>query len=259
MQGIPGVLLMDESEQSERDFLGRRPVVEQAHGTALIQQYDGGGAGHVLGAIDLEIVGAQFHRHLRAAANDCVLHSGLQIQLQRITELVHLGIAQQVAAGAPGIQIVVADAVFLQVLEHLPHGLLPDAPDAPGRQVHIVVVSYVSGVLQQLPQAVQLFPRPPGLFAQQFGQLLRVNVVQVASAHGLLEGLFQPVQVLHLAHGLHSLLQGHAVVAQEGILPGQVVRRHEGLHQAGELGHFVHEARVHGRLHGVFKLPTHFG
>ena len=111
VEGVSGVLLADQGEQRQGDLFGRRPVVEQPHGTALVQQYDGGGARHVFSAVDLKVVRTQLDRHLRPAADDGVFHRGLEVQLQRVAEFVGLGVAEKVAAGAAGVQVVVADAV----------------------------------------------------------------------------------------------------------------------------------------------------
>ena len=133
MKGVPGVLSANEGKQSQRDFLGGLEVVEQAHRPALVQQHDCRRPGHVLVAINLKVLGANFHRHPRTTPPNCILDRSLQVQLEWVTELVRFGLTQQVATGPSSVQLVVAHPVFLQVNKNFPQGFLSDPANAPRR------------------------------------------------------------------------------------------------------------------------------
>ena len=188
-----------------------------------------------------------------------VLDRGLQVHLEGVAELIGLGLAQQVAVGASGVHAVAADAVLLEVREDFLEGLLSDAPDAPGRQLGLVAAGDISRLFQQLAQVVQFVPDTAGVLAQQFGQLLRVNLAEVAGADGFLERGLELVELLEVAHHLHRLFHGQAVVAEEGILAPHILHGHQLLHEVGELGHFALGFRVEGLGQGVLHLAASFG
>ena len=148
---------------------------------------------------------------------------------------------------------------FLEVGEDFLQGLLSDAPDASGRQLGLVAAGYVSCFFQQLAEVVQLVPDTAGVLAEEFGQLLRVYLAEVAGADGFLERGLELVELLEVAHHLHRLFHGQAVVAEEGILAPHILHGHQLLHEVGELGHFPLGFRVEGLGQGFFHLAAGFG
>ena len=61
------------------------------------------------------------------------------------------------------------------------------------------------------------------LLAHDFFNLVKVDVIDVAVAHHLLNLTLQVVHVLKLPHKLHCLVERQRLIAHEGILLGHVV------------------------------------
>ena len=135
---------------------------------------------------------------------------------------------------------------------------LADAPDAARGQLRLLSAGDVSRFLQQLAQVFQFIPDAAGVVAQQFGQLFGVDVAEVSGTDGFLERGLKLVELLEIAHHLHRLFHGQAVVSQERVLAAQVLHGHELFHQVGELRHFPLGFRVEGLRQGVLHLSTGF-
>jgi len=69
-----------------------------------------------------------------------VHHGALQIEQERIAELVDLGVVGAVAADPAEVRLVAADAVLLQLGEDVAQRLLPDLADGAGRQLVLIAL-----------------------------------------------------------------------------------------------------------------------
>src|SRR5262249_48174597 len=142
------------------------------------------------------------------------------------------GVAGGLAAGAGRGDPVAADAAAAEPAEDLGQRLLAELPDAPRRQLPAVPVPAGQALL--LEPARDLLPlaeRPLGLGAEAVADLPRVELVEVAGARRLLEGLLEGVEVLQLAHDAHRRVERERLGTREGVLACEVGRRSQRLHQ----------------------------
>src|SRR5262249_60991165 len=104
--------------------------------------------------------------------------------------------------------------------------LLAELPDAPRRQLPAVPVPAGQALLlEPARDLLQLAERPLGLGAEAVADLPRVELVEVAGARRLLEGLLEGVEVLQLAHDAHRRVERERLGPREGVLAREVGRR----------------------------------
>ena len=138
--------------------------------------------------------------------------------MERVTELVRLGLVQPLAVASRLWHGVVAQAVLLQLLVDLGEGALADHARAAWGQLPLVALAAdVAGLLQHLEQLLQLLELLGGVIAQEVAELVQVHVLQVARVLGALQVALHVVDVVHLRHQLHRLLQADFLVAAERV------------------------------------------
>src|SRR5215211_3136749 len=120
----------DEGVQRHSDLLGRQEVVAHRHRERHVQEQHGGRAGEQLGAFDLEVAGCEANRGAPAAAPDGVLDRLLDIEVERIAELVGLVLERALVADAGALDLVAAGAVLEQLAVQVAERLVADGTDA---------------------------------------------------------------------------------------------------------------------------------
>jgi len=80
----------------------------------------------MLRAVDLKVFGREPERNVGAFALHGVHHGLFQVQQERVAKLIGFRLVGPVALGAPALQVMIAEAVFLQLVEDVPQGLLAD-------------------------------------------------------------------------------------------------------------------------------------
>src|SRR5215216_1635029 len=120
----------DEGVQRHSDLLGRQEVVAHRHRERHVQEQHGGRAGEELGAFDLEVAGCEANRGAAAAAPDGVLDRLLDIEVERIAELVGLVLERALVADAGALDLVAAGAVLEQLAVQVAERLVADGTDA---------------------------------------------------------------------------------------------------------------------------------
>ena len=126
----------------------------------------------------------------------------LQVQVERIAELVGLRVLRPVdAAGPASATLVLAEAFLLELGVDLAQCRLSDLARASRRQLPgVAALADVAGVFQDLEELLQFLQRFGRFIAEKLLQLLHVDVFDVAAVLGALELALQLVHVLHVAH-----------------------------------------------------------
>ena len=84
----------------------------------------------MLGALDLEVFRRQLHRRLRTVATDGVADGAVQIEVERVAELVLLGLVGALVALAQIVHLVLAHLVLGQLAEQVAQGVVADLAQA---------------------------------------------------------------------------------------------------------------------------------
>ena len=205
-----------------------------------------------------EVLRRDLHRGAAPAVEQSVPDSALQVQVERVTELVLLRVAVAFSAGASHVHLVLADSVALYLRKDVLHSLLADSPDPLGRQLQPVALpGHVAGLLQHPGDALKLLQVSPCVVAEKLLHLIQVQVIKVASACGLAYLALQLVHALKLPHQLHGLVVRERVLAEERIAVGHLVRREHAGHGGRQLRHLAHCLRVERALHKLLELLPH--
>ena len=131
----------------------------------------------MLGLLDLEIIGHEPHRCsgppvllVGGAADEGVADRALEIEAERITELIALARRRPLVAEARSHRLMLADLILGQTLEHVAERVRADLADAARRQPQSGL-----GVLDQAG-----FSQPAGEFGQPLQRPHRVVTEQLA-------------------------------------------------------------------------------
>jgi hypothetical protein len=85
-------LRRDQRVQRHRHLLGRQEVVAHRHRHREVEHQHRARAREVFGALDLEVVGVEHHRRAATLTPDRVADRALEVELERVAELVRLGL-----------------------------------------------------------------------------------------------------------------------------------------------------------------------
>src|SRR5262247_2560809 len=119
-------------------------------------------------------------RRTGAVALDRVHQRLLEIEQERIAEFVALGLVGRVAAGAPALDVVPAEAVALEAGEDVLERLVAELSDRPrGELEPIALALEVARLLQLLRQLLQPLEILRRLLAQELLDLDRIDLLQI--------------------------------------------------------------------------------
>ena len=125
--------------------------------------------------------------------------------MERIAELVELGVVGAVAVAAGFGHIVFAERLALEVGVDFGQRLFADfARAARGQLPGLAVFADVAGFFEQFEQRFQLVERLARFLAEQLFELVRIDAVDVAAVLHLLQRPLQLVELLHVAHQVHT-------------------------------------------------------
>ena len=174
-------LRRDQRVQRHRDLLGREEVVAHRHRQRQVEHEHGARLGERLGALDLEVVGLQAHRRAAALALDGVAHGALDVEVERVAELVGLGLVGALVADAGALDLVAADAVLGELVEQVGQRVLADAPHAAGRELEAALLLLDEpGLLEHLGQLGQPLEAAGRVVAEQVPRRVEVDLGQRA-------------------------------------------------------------------------------
>ena len=144
-------LSRDERVQRHRDLLGRQEVVPHWHRHRYVEQQHRRTLRHNLGAFDFEVGRRQPHRRAAALARDGVADRLLDVQVERVTELVGLVLVGTLVPDAVAFDRVSTRPIFDQVAEQIAERLLAERSHTlRGELVPTVALVDQTGVLEHL-------------------------------------------------------------------------------------------------------------
>ena len=134
---------------------------------------------------------------------------------------------------------VAADAIALEHREDVAQRLVGDLADGARGQRQLVALALrgspaSSSLLGHLLEPLQILGR---LGAQQLLDALGIDVLEIFQGAHAADLALELVELLHLLHETHRLLQRDLLVALEGIALGHLVERQELAQVHGQLAH----------------------
>ena len=90
VQRVARVLAADQRVERDRHLLGGEEAAAEEHRAAHVDHQHGRSLGHVLSAVDDEVLRRHLHRHLRTLSNDRVEERLLHLEQERVAILVFL-------------------------------------------------------------------------------------------------------------------------------------------------------------------------
>ncbi len=178
-QVIPGVLAGDQRVQGHGHLLGRKEVVPHRHRQGKVEHQHRARSDLLLGPLDLEVLGGQPNRRAAAGAADGVADGSLDVEVERITELVGLGGVGPLVPDPGDIDVVLAQLVGGQPFEQLPQCLLAQPAQPAGRQFEPAFGVVDQALLLQHPGQLGDPLQTVGRFvAQQPAYLVHVGLGQ---------------------------------------------------------------------------------
>ena len=154
----------------------------------------------MLGALDLEVVGREPHRRAAAGAPDGVADRALDVEVERVAELVGLGLVGALVADAGALELVAAHLVLGQLLEQVVERVLADPADAAGRElVAALLVLDEAGLLEHLGQLGHALEAAGRVVAEQLAGPVDVDLGQRAGVGGAAQQVLELVDVAELA------------------------------------------------------------
>ena len=173
----------DQRVQRHGHLLGGEEVVAHRHRQRQVEHQHGGAADDLLGLLDLEVVGREAHRRAAAGAADGVADGALDLEVERVAELVGLGVVGALVADAPVLHLVAAELVLGQLGEEVGEGVAADLAEALGGELELaLLVVDEAGVLELLGQLRELLEAAGGVVAEQVAGPVDVDLGQRARA-----------------------------------------------------------------------------
>ena len=178
---VAGELRRDERMQCHRNLLGREEVVAHRHRERQVEHEHGARLGQSLGALDLEVVGLQAYRRAAPLPLNRVAHRALDVEVERIAELVCLGLVGALVADAGALDLVTAHAVVGELVEQVGERVLADAPHAAGRELEAALALLdQAGLLEHPSQFGQALEAARRVVTQQVPRRVKVDLGQRA-------------------------------------------------------------------------------
>ena len=180
----------------------------------------------MLGLLDLEIVGHEADGRARSArlgggpADEGVANRAVEVEAERVAELIALAVRGPFVAGAGADDLMLADLVLGQLLEHVAQGIRTDLANSPRRQPKTSLgVLDEAGVGQPAGQLGESLQRPHGVIAEQFADPLGVDLGEARRRRDATEQRLEAIEVSELCHRFDDGAEA------ESVLPGEVERR----------------------------------
>ena len=151
MERVARELATQERVQGQGHLLGGQEEAVVQHRAAHVEHDDGGRLGLELGAEHLEVAGGEPHRGAGPVPLDRVHQGLLQVEEERVAELVGLGVVRAVAARPAVLDGVTAEAVALEVPEDVLERLVADLADGARGEAELIALPLEVPGLFQLP------------------------------------------------------------------------------------------------------------
>src|SRR4051794_24670605 len=143
----------DQRVQRHRHLLCGQEVVAHRHRQRQVEHQHRRGLGHVLGALDLEVVGRQANGGAGTVALKRVADRAVQVEVERVAVLVRLGLVGALVTGAQAVQLVLTGLVLGELGEQVAQGVVADLAQSLRRQLQATFLLLdQAGVLQHLGQ-----------------------------------------------------------------------------------------------------------
>ena len=210
----------DERVQRHRHLLGGEEVVAHRHGQRQVDHQHGARADEVLGPLDLEVLGCEPDRVPPPARWSRVADRALDVEVERIAELVGLGLVGPLVAGAGALDLVLAHLVAGQLLEQLVQRVATDLADAGRRQLEAsLLLLDQSRLLEHLGQLGQPIEAAGRVVTQQLPCAVDVDLGQRAGVVRAAEEVLELVDVAELVHERGRLGEPERILAAEVVAP----------------------------------------
>ena len=220
---VARVLGADERVERDRDLLRREIAVAQEHRAAHVDEQHGRRRGRALGAVDLEVVGAEPDGGPGGAPARRVL-----LAQQRVPSVARrsrwngspnsnglrrlLALAAVAGAGEP----VAAERVAVQPREQLVEDLLADPPVAARGELQPVAVALeVARLLEPVGEVLERVEVAGRVRAQQVAHVRAIDLAEVARAARAVELRLELVERLEPAELVERRLEAQRLVAVE--------------------------------------------
>ena len=224
--------------QRHRHLLGGEEVVAHRHRERQVDHQHGGRPGGELGLLDLEVVRRQAHRRAAALAGDRVADRALDVEVERVAELVGLRVHRPlVAEPGPG-ELVLAELVAGQLGEEVVERVLADAAE-PGRGQLVAALPVLDepGLLEHLGQLGHLLEAVGRFVADELPGPVEVDLGQRTGVGGAAHQLLELVEVAELVHDLGGVGEPERVLALEVVAAVPAHVRERLLQVGGQLVH----------------------
>ncbi len=140
----------------------------------------------------------------------------MQVELERIAELVRLGLVGPLVTETFAVLLVLTDALLGELGEQVAQGVGADRPQPPRRELEpAFAILDQPGVLEHLGELAQPLERAGGVVAEQIADAIHVGLGQGRRGGGALEQVLELIEVAQLLHRLHRLGEAHRILTVE--------------------------------------------
>jgi hypothetical protein len=160
----------------------------------------------------------------------------VQVELERVAELVLLRLVGALVAGPLAVQLVLPHVLLGELGEEVAQRIGADRPQAARRELEpAFLLLDQPGLLEHLRQLTQPFELLRGVVAEEVAHAVHVGFGEGPGVGGVLQEMLELVEVAELLHGLHRLGEPHRVLALEVVLLAPVHLREHLLQVGAEL------------------------